>query len=338
MEKQSANPMPNHRDPARLRRMRYLVGHDELTPMMKAIKAVHSATSSASTSPDDLERQRAGQELFGRLVTPAAGLRFDSLTIRHGAVPVPAEWVSQEDGHDRRHVVLYCHGGGYTCGQLGYARVLASKLALASGCDVLSFEYRLAPEHPYPAAQQDALSVWDYIAYMGYGARDVLLAGDSAGGNLALELALKLKEQGRRQPRALILMSPWTNMTASGPSYTERADIDPMLTMEYIESVRAAYCGERTDFDNPCFSPLLADLRGLPPTLIQVGTNEILYSDSELLYEAMQRQGVFSTLEVYDECWHVFQQMPTRHAAQAMDSVGRFNPARAVIPAAMPHF
>ena len=292
--------------------------------MMKAIKAVHSATSSASTSPDDLERQRAGQELFGRLVTPAAGLRFDSLTIRHGAVPVPAEWVSQEDGHDRRHVVLYCHGGGYTCGQLGYARVLASKLALASGCDVLSFEYRLAPEHPYPAAQQDALSVWDYIAYMGYGARDVLLAGDSAGGNLALELALKLKEQGRRQPRALILMSPWTNMTASGPSYTERADIDPMLTMEYIESVRAAYCGERTDFDNPCFSPLLADLRGLPPTLIQVGTNEILYSDSELLYEAMQRQGVFSTLEVYDECWHVFQQMPTRHAAQAMDSVGRF--------------
>ena len=100
MEKQSANPMPNHRDPARLRRMRYLVGHDELTPMMKAIKAVHSATSSASTSPDDLERQRAGQELFGRLVTPAAGLRFDSLTIRHGAVPVPAEWVSQEDGHD----------------------------------------------------------------------------------------------------------------------------------------------------------------------------------------------------------------------------------------------
>ena len=292
--------------------------------MMKAIKAVHSATSSASTSPDDLERQRAGQELFGRLVTPAAGLRFDSLTIRHGAVPVPAEWVSQEDGHDRRHVVLYCHGGGYTCGQLGYARVLASKLALASGCDVLSFEYRLAPEHPYPAAQQDALSVWDYIAYMGYGARDVLLAGDSAGGNLALELALKLKEQGRRQPRALILMSPWTNMTASGPSYTERADIDPMLTMEYIESVRAVYCGERTDFDNPCFSPLLADLRGLPPTLIQVGTNEILYSDSELLYEAMQRQGVFSTLEVYDECWHVFQQMPTRHAAQAMDSVGRF--------------
>ena len=317
--------LATHRDLTRLRRTRHPLGHDELTPMMKAIKAVHSVTSSASTSPDDLERQRAGQELFGRLVSPVVGLRNEPLTIRPAAGPeVPAEWVSQEAGHDRRHVVLYCHGGGYTCGQLGYARVLASKLALASGCDVLSFEYRLAPEHPHPAALQDALNVWDYMAYMGYGARDILLAGDSAGGNLALELALKLKEQGRRQPRALILMSPWTDMTSSGASYTERAEIDPMLTMEYIESVRAAYCGQRTDYGAPCFSPLAADLRGLPPTLIQVGTNEILYSDSESLFTALQQQGVFAALEVYEECWHVFQQMPTRQAGQAMDSVGRF--------------
>lgn len=297
---------------------------DQLTPMMRAIKAVHSVTSSGSTNPDDLERQRAGQELFGRLVSPTLGLRNDPLTIHRGPVPVPAEWVSIEAGHDRRHVVLYCHGGGYTCGQLGYARVLASKLALAAGCDVLSFEYRLAPEHSYPAAVQDAVAVWDHLAYMGYGARDIILAGDSAGGNLALELALQLKGQGRRQPRALILMSPWTDMTASGPSYTERAALDPMLTMQYIESVRAAYCSTRTDFANPCFSPLFADLRGLPPTLIQVGTNEILYSDSEQLHRKMQEQNVYSPLEVYEDCWHVFQQMPVRSAAQAMDSVGRF--------------
>ena len=105
---------------------------DRLTPLMKAIKAVHSATSSASTNPEDLEKQRAGQELFGKLVTPALGLRTDPLTLRHGPVPVPAEWVRLDAGHDRNHAVLYCHGGGYTCGQLGYARVLASKLALAS--------------------------------------------------------------------------------------------------------------------------------------------------------------------------------------------------------------
>lgn len=166
---------------------------DDLGPMMRAIKAVHSISDHTSTTPEDLERQRAAEELFARLVTPGIGIRSDSLTVGS----IPAEWVSLEHGHDRRHAVLYCHGGGYTCGQLGYARILASKLALATGFDVLSFEYRLAPEHPFPAAIEDAVAMWDYLMYMGYGARDVIVAGDSAGGNLALELALKLKEQGR---------------------------------------------------------------------------------------------------------------------------------------------
>ena len=169
---------------------------DDLGPMMRAIKAVHSISDHTSTTPEDLERQRAAEELFARLVTPGIGIRSDSLTVGS----IPAEWVSLEHGHDRRHAVLYCHGGGYTCGQLGYARILASKLALATGFDVLSFEYRLAPEHPFPAAIEDAVAMWDYLMYMGYGARDVIVAGDSAGGNLALELALKLKEQGRAQP------------------------------------------------------------------------------------------------------------------------------------------
>ena len=150
---------------------------DDLTPMMKAIKAVHSVTSTGSTQPEDLERQRAAQELFARLVTPNLLINTTPITVNN----VSAEWVRMNQGHDRRHVVLYCHGGGYTCGQLGYARVLASKLALSTGCDVLSFEYRLAPEAPYPSAIDDALRVWDYLMYMGIGARDVIVAGDSAG-------------------------------------------------------------------------------------------------------------------------------------------------------------
>ena len=245
---------------------------DELGPMMRAIKAVHSVTGSTSTLPEDLERQRAAQELFGRLVTPAFGIRSDGLTVGG----IPAEWVSLEHGHDRRHAVLYCHGGGYTCGQLGYARILASKLAFCTGFDVLSFEYRLAPEHRYPAALEDALALWDYLMYMGYGARDVVVAGDSAGGNLALELCLKLKAQGRAQPRGLLLFSPWTDMTASGKSYRACRDLDPMLTREYVEAVREAYTGPDADWAEPCYSPLFADLRGLPPALIQVGPNELL--------------------------------------------------------------
>ena len=293
---------------------------DDLTPMMKAIKAVHSVTSTGSTQPEDLERQRAAQELFGRLVTPNLLINTTPITVNN----VSAEWVRMNQGHDRRHVVLYCHGGGYTCGQLGYARILASKLALATGFDVLSFEYRLAPEHPFPAAIEDAVAMWDYLMYMGYGARDVIVAGDSAGGNLALELALKLKEQGRAQPRGLVLFSPWTDMTASGKSYRTCKTLDPMLTMEYIAAVREAYTGPDADWSRPCYSPLFADLRGLPPTLVQVGTNEILKSDSERLVENLQKAGVYAQLEIYPECWHVFQQMPIRRAAVAMESAGRF--------------
>ena len=217
---------------------------DDLGPMMRAIKAVHSATDHTSTTPEDLEHQRAAQELFARLVTPSIGIRNDALSVNN----IPAEWVSLEHGHDRHHAVLYCHGGGYTCGQLGYARILASKLALCTGFDVLSFEYRLAPENPYPAAVEDALAMWDYLMYMGYGARDIVVAGDSAGGNLALELCLKLKEQGRAQPRALLLFSPWTDMTANGKSYKSCKALDPMLTYEYIEAVRAAYTGPDADW------------------------------------------------------------------------------------------
>ena len=295
---------------------------DDLGPMMRAIKAVHSISDHTSTTPEDLERQRAAEELFARLVTPGIGIRSDSLTVGS----IPAEWVSLEHGHDRRHAVLYCHGGGYTCGQLGYARVLASKLALSTGCDVLSFEYRLAPEAPYPSAIDDALRVWDYLMYMGIGARDVIVAGDSAGGNLALELALAVKAQGRSQPRALVLMSPWTDMTMQGASYQKCAALDPMLTHDYIDSCRTAYRGANStlEWEDPSLSPLFADLRGLPPTLIQVGTNEILKSDSINLAKAMTEQEVYAVLEVYPECWHVFQQMPIPHAAQAMESIGRF--------------
>ena len=223
-------------------------------------------------------RLRAAQELFGRLVTQ--NMLFNTTPITF--INVSAEWVRMNQGHDRRHVVLYCHGGGYTCGQLGYARVLASKLALSTGCDVLSFEYRLAPEAPYPSAIDDALRVWDYLMYMGIGARDVIVAGDSAGGNLALELALAVKAQGRSQPCALVLMSPWTDMTMQGASYQKCAALDPMLTHDYIDSCRTAYRGANStlEWEDPSLSPLFADLRGLPPTLIQVGTNEILKSDS----------------------------------------------------------
>lgn len=291
----------------------------QLARMMRALKAVHSVSSAESMAPEDLARQRAAQEILGRLAAPMIGMRWEPFDLDG----MRAAWVRPEWGHDPERIILYCHGGGYTSGNLGYSRPLASKLSHASGWETLCFEYRLAPENPYPAAVEDAVRVWDYLMYQGYGARDITVAGDSAGGNLALVLLHRLKAQGRQLPRRLVLLSPWTDMTASGASYTERAQQDPTITMEYIQAVRAAYAGG-ADLSDPMLSPLFGDFQGFPPTLIQVGGNELLYSDAERLRDRMRAAGVLCQMEEWTEMWHVFQMMPIKRAAEAMEHVGAF--------------
>ena len=287
--------------------------------VMGALKAIHSATSPDSMDPEDLDRQRKGQELLGRLVAPMLGMSWEPFDLQG----MPAAWVRPERGHDRRHVILYCHGGGYTSGNLGYARILAAKLAGVTGYEVLAFEYRLAPEHTYPAPLEDAMKAWDHLMHLGYGARDVVVAGDSAGGNLALVLTMLLREAGRLLPRRLVLLSPWTDMTASGKSYQEHRDDDPMLTMDYIRAVRGVYAPGQ-DLSSPRLSPLFGDLRRFPPVLIQAGTNEILLSDSVRLRDRLVQAGTPCRLEVWPDMWHVFQMFPIKKAAQAMEHIGRF--------------
>jgi monoterpene epsilon-lactone hydrolase len=290
-----------------------------LDPAMRMLKAFHSVTAPEGMTAEELEKQRKGQELLGNLAAPMAGMDWETFSLGG----MPAAWMRLERPHRRRHAVLYCHGGGYTSGNLGYSKVLASKLTQVTGYDVLTFEYRLAPEHPYPAAVEDAVRAWDYLMHLGYGARDVVVAGDSAGGNLALVLCHRLRARNRMLPAALLLMSPWTDMTASGPSYEERAEIDPMLTNAYISAVREAYAPGR-DLHSPELSPLFGDFLGFPPTLIQVGTHEILYSDAERLRDAMREARVPCRLEVWEDMWHVFQMFPTKKAASAMEEMGRF--------------
>ena len=158
---------------------------------------------------------------------------------------------------------------------------------------------------------------------LGYGARDITVAGDSAGGNMALVLCHRLKAAGRMLPGRLILMSPWTDMTASGTSYQERKELDPSITEDYIHAVRSAYAGD-ADVEDPQLSPLFGDFTGFPPTLIQVGSNEILYSDSATLRQRMTAAGVVCRMEEWQDMWHVFQMFPIKKAAQAMEHVGQF--------------
>ncbi len=294
-------------------------GELKLAPFMRLLKAVHSLQEPETMTTEDLEKQRRSQEALGNMAAAMGGLVWEPFEL----AGMDAAWMRLERPHKRRRVILYCHGGGYTSGGLGFSKVLASKLTRATGLDVLAFDYRLAPEHPYPAAVEDAQAAWDHLMRLGFGARDVVLAGDSAGGNMALVLCLKLRAEGRMLPGALLLMSPWTDMTCSGESLTERADIDPVLTPEYIYAVREAYAGG-LDPSQPELSPLLADFSGLPPTLIQVGTHEILFSDAERLAERMKAAGTECRLEVWEGMWHDFQMYPSKSAAQAMQNAAHF--------------
>lgn len=291
----------------------------KLDPAMRVLKALHSANIPETLSMEELYKQRKNQEILGNLTAPMAGMSWDLCEISH----IPAAWMRLERPHKKKHAILYCHGGGYTSGNLGYSKVLASKLTQRTGFDVLAFEYRLAPEFPYPAALNDAETVWNHLMLLGYGARDIVIAGDSAGGNLALALCHRLKQSGRMLPGALLLMSAWTDMTCSGKSYEERRDFDPMLTLDYLQAVRKAYAGEN-NLDSPMLSPLFGDFEGFPPTLIQVGSHEILHSDSERLCQRMEEAGVSCRLEVWEDMWHVFQMFPLRKATQAMDCMAHF--------------
>lgn len=294
-------------------------GELKLAPFMRLLKAVHSLGAPEDFTPEDLEKQRRAQDALGNMAASMSGLVWEPFELGG----MDAAWMRLEREHKRRRVILYCHGGGYTSGGLGFSKVLASKLCRATGMDVLAFDYRLAPEDPFPAAIEDGQAAWDYLMRLGFGARDVILAGDSAGGNLSLVLCLRLREEGRLLPGAILLMSPWTDMTMTGESMLERAEIDPALTPEYIRAVREAYAGG-LDPAQPQLSPLYGDFRGFPPTLIQVGTHEILYSDAERLAERMRAAGVECRLEVWDNMWHDFQMYPSKTAANAMQNMAYF--------------
>lgn len=282
--------------------------------LMKAIRRMHTFVESK-----DIEKQRASKDNLGNLLIRSNDMNYEDAEIDG----IRAEWVSVKRSHMKKYVLLYCHGGGYNTGSLKYARSITNKLASSTSMDVLSFDYRLAPEHPWPAALTDAGKVWDYLMYLGYGARDVIVAGDSAGGNLALALTLKLKEQNRILPRGLVLFSPWTDLTRSGKSHKSKCEIDPILTEEYLTRAIEDYASGQ-DLQNPLISPLYGDFRDFPPVLIQAGSNGILLSDSKDLHKQMVRQHVGAKLSVYQGMWHVFQMSPFKTAYEAMDQAAEF--------------
>lgn len=282
--------------------------------LMQLIRRVHGIVENP-----DIEKHRQSQDHIGAILGNTRDIQYREMDMDG----MYGEWISLNRAHMKKYVILHCHGGGYSTGSSIYARTLTSKLAMSASMDVFCFDYRLAPEHPCPAALEDAMKAWNYLMLLGYGAGDILLTGDSAGGNLALALVLKLKEEGRLLPRGILLMSPWTDLTSSGESFVSKAEVDPVLDREYIDRMIEAYAGGQ-DLKNPLVSPLFGDFTGFPPIYIQVGENEILLSDSTRLHQAFVDANVPVKMDIYPGMWHVFQMSPVKAARDAMDKSAEF--------------
>ena len=282
-------------------------------PLMKAMKAVNFISGS-SMKEEDIKKHRESVEKVSRLASPKGDISLERFNIGD----IACESVKSVSNFNPHYVILYVHGGGYLSGGLDYARILAIKLAVATGFTTFTFAYRLAPEHSYPAAIEDGLSVWEHLTSGMYSPSHVLLAGDSAGGNLALCLTQKLIAEGKPIPRELLLFSPWTDMTGTADSYETNKDLDPVLSREFIADAAKAYIAGAGEADDPRFSPLFGSFEGFPPAYIMAGRNEILLDDSIRLCEKIKEAGGRAALDIEEKGWHVYQQLPIRIASLAI--------------------
>jgi monoterpene epsilon-lactone hydrolase len=269
-----------------------------------------------------LASQRATAALAGLATRAPAGVRREPIDL--GGVPglrlAPAR---VRPGH----AVLYFHGGAYVIGGAASHARFAAQVAHATQATTYFVDYRLAPEHPFPAALDDALAAYRWLLAQSPGR--VALVGDSAGGGLVLALAVSIRDARLPAPDALALISPWTDLTLAGASHRDQAAADPMLRAAWLAASAAHYAGGRP-LTEPLLSPAFADLAGLPRMLIQVGSEEILRSDAEQLAQRAGQAGVPVALRRYDGLWHVFQ----AHAGmlpesdQALAEIGAFTGAR----------
>ena len=277
-----------------------------------------------------LEASRKGQDKLGELMTSLH--RSEIMTKNHDFQHFQGAWIMPQDQR-RGGVVLYLHGGGYTCGSLEYAKGFSSVLAAECGVRVFCAAYRLAPEHRYPAAVEDALEAYQYLLKKGYAGHQILLCGESAGGGLIYSLCLKLKELGLPLPCGLIGISPWTDLTGSGKSYEENREVDPSMSPELLQFYAKCYTDDPAD---PLCSPLFGDLTGFPPSLLFVGGDEVMLDDTRMLHEKLVKSGCRSKLIVAPERWHAYvlyclsENMP-----QDFETINRFmdkvlSPARSL--------
>ena len=248
----------------------------------------------------------------------------DIVCERLGVGGIPAEWVTAPEAAEDR-VLLYLHGGGYVIGSMRAYRVMLSRMSRASTSRVLGIEYRLAPENPFPAAVEDSIAAYRWLLSQGFRPEKIAIGGDSAGGGLTIATLVALRYLGEPLPAAGICISPWVDLEGTGESMTTKAAEDPLVQKEMLEFMTSLYVGNR-DTRAPLAAPLYADLRGLPPLLIQVGTAETLLDDSTRLADRAKAAGVEVDLQISDDMVHVWQWYAPvlPEGQQAIDKIGEF--------------
>jgi len=287
----------------------------------KFIAGVSSGSAQSSedaASLDQLPRMRARMDQIDRLPRPR---RVDYVDTVVGGIPaIVATPVDDATGAARSRHLLYIHGGGYVVGSPRSHIALAARLARLADATATVIDYRLAPEHVYPAAIDDCVAAYRALA-ADVDPSTITIAGDSAGGGATLSTMCALRDAGDPLPGAGYLLSPWTDLTGSGESVSTRAHADPMIDGTLIADAGRIYAGD-TPLDDPGVSPLFADLDGLPPMLIQTGIDEVLLSDSTRLAEKARAAGVDVTLDLAEGMWHVYQGF-ARYVPEATDALVR---------------
>jgi monoterpene epsilon-lactone hydrolase len=287
------------------------------------LKNVIERIKSQPQNPNaSIEKRRAGMERISEHV--ASDVTCEPVN----AGGVPAEWIAAP-GAVQDRVILYLHGGGYVIGSINTHRAMIARIARASNARALAIDYRLAPEHPFPAAVDDATAAYKWLLAEGYEHGKIVIAGDSAGGGLTLAALVALRDSGVPMPAGAVPISPWTDLEGTGESVRSRAAKDPMVTQSNLAESAKQYYGARDPTD-PLVSPLHANFRGLPPMLIHVGDAEILLDDSTRVAERAKAAGVKVELEVWDDMihvWHVFAKL-LPEGQQAIDKIGKFVIAR----------
>lgn len=273
---------------------------------------------------------------FDKLAGDARQLGADITTSPIRAGSAPAEWVQTATSRTHR-VILYLHGGGYVMGSPLSHRLLVGRLCLAAGARGLLLNYRLAPEHPFPAALDDTLEAYRWLLGTGIAPEGIALVGDSSGGGLALSAAMAIRDEGLPQPAAIAMMSPWVDLSLSSWSLLLNDKSDRLLSLEMLAWCARHYLNGEIP-TNPLASPLWGDFRGLPPMLIHVGAQEILKDDAKRLAHKADLAGIDVSIEVWDRVVHAFQFFPEVPEAQgAIDRIGSFVRSRTTAePVVMP--